>query len=89
MSAEEITWPALTATPSSSKVPLAGSVSIWTFARVWPESASLKAKFDGFRITAVSSLPPMVASALSGGVLPPTLTVNVAVAVPPLPSLTV
>ena len=89
MSAAEITCPVVTATPSSSSVPLAGSVSMRTFASTWPASASVKAKFAVSRTTGVSSVPEIVASALLGGVLVPTLTVSVAVALPPLPSLTV
>ena len=89
MSAAKITWPAVTATPSSSSVPFAGSVSMRTLARVWPASASVKAKFALVSTSGVSSVPERVASALFGGVLVPTLTVSVAVAVPPLPSLTV
>ena len=89
MSAAEITWPALTATPLSSSVPLTGSVSMRTLASAWPASASVNAKFAVPRTTGVSSVPAIVASALFGGVLVPTFTVSVAVSTPPLPSLTV
>ena len=89
MSATLITWPAVTGTPLSRRLPLAGSVSMRTAARLWPASASLKKKFDWASVTVVSSVPATTALALFGGVFEPTLTVSVALAVPPLPSLTV
>ena len=81
--------PAVTGVPFSSSVPLAGRVSMRTALRVWPASASVNAKSAGVSATGVSSGVVTVRSALSGGVLVPTLTVTVAVSVAPAGSVTV
>ena len=89
MSAAEITWPVVTATPPSSKLPLAGKVSMRTFARACAASGSVKAKSAVTSVSGVSSGVARVALALSGALLAPTLTVSVPLFVPPWPSLTV
>ena len=79
----EIKSPAVTATPFKVKLPLVGSVSIRTPAKVWPASASAKPKSAGAKVSVASSLMVLVMSAPVGGVLVPTFTVNVLLLVAP------
>ena len=72
--------------PFKRKVPLIGKVSTRIAISVCPASASVKAKFALVSVSVVSSEVVTVTLALSGGVLAPTNTFTVLVAVPPLPS---
>ena len=60
-----------------------------TLLSVWPTSGSVNAKSLECSASGVSSAVTRVLSALSGGVLLPTLMVTVALEVPPWPSETV
>ena len=84
-----ICWPAVTGTPFKLSTPAAGRLSMRTACRVWPASASAKPKSAAASGTLASSSTVRVASVPVGGVLAPTLTVSVALAVPPWPSLMV
>ena len=81
--------PAITFTPPSLSVPANGKLSIRTPAKLWPASASLKAKSAGAKTSVVSSSKVLVILTLSGGVLLPTFMVSVLVLVAPLGSLIV
>ena len=73
----------------SSKLPLAGRLSMRTLARPCAASGSVKAKSAVPSVTGVSSSVVRALLALSGAVLAPTLTVSVPLVLPPWPSLTV
>ena len=89
MSAALMICPAVTVSPFSRRVPLAGTLSIRTLAKLCPASGSVKVKFAVASASGVSSGVESVWLALSGSVLEPMNTVSVALEVPPLPSLIV
>ena len=69
--------------------PCAGVLSMRTANRLWPASGSLKPKLAALKVCWLSSASVTTASVPAGGVLGPTFTVRVAVALPPWPSFTV
>ena len=89
MSAAGITVPASTAVPFSSSVPAPGRASMRTLARVWSASASAKPKSPVLTAYAVSSALVRAASTPVGVEFAPTLSVMLALALPPRPSETV
>ena len=83
MLAIETTSPAVTGLPFKVKLPLVGKLSMRTAVKVWPASASVKAKSVLAKVSVASSKMVLVTSALVGGVLVPTFTVSVLLLVAP------
>ena len=86
-SAAAITWPGTTATPSKVRLPAPGRLSMRTACRCWPASVSLKAKSAALKLWLLSSSRLALPSAPCGGVLPPTCTVRLLLALAPWLSL--
>ena len=73
----------MTGLPFKVSVPLVGKLAMRTAVKVWPASASVKAKSAGAKVSEPSSKMVLVTSALVGGVLVPTFTVSVLLLVAP------
>ena len=78
MSAFEMTWPAVTSTPSSSRSPSDAVATIFTLCSASP-SASMKPKSDSENAYVVSSSIVTVPNEAVGGVLAPAVTLTVMV----------